>query len=321
MPIMRIPPNFFGIAFGLAGLAEAWRAAGTVLGTPPAVPGAISILAAAVWVVTVAGYAAQGPRQILADLRDPVLAPFVPLAAITGMLLAATLAGYAFAAGRVLVLIFLAVTIAVGGWLTGQWIAGELDQDAVHSGYFLPTVAGGLVGGFAAAQVHLHSIGEASFGIGVVCWFFLGSIVLNRLFFGPTVPPALVPTMAIQLAPPAVAAVAYAALTGRVASPVGYALAGYAVLMVLVQFRLLPLYLKLRYTPGFWAFTFSYAAAATDALGWITRLHPAGAEAYAVAVIAVITAFIAAIAARTVIAVARGQFLPATHGQGRTGEP
>ena len=33
----------------------------------------------------------------------------------------------------------------VGGWLTGQWITGGIDPDAVHPGYFLPTAAGGLM--------------------------------------------------------------------------------------------------------------------------------------------------------------------------------
>jgi hypothetical protein len=31
---MRIPLNFFGISFGLAGLSEAWNAARPLLGTP-----------------------------------------------------------------------------------------------------------------------------------------------------------------------------------------------------------------------------------------------------------------------------------------------
>jgi sugar phosphate permease len=39
----------------------------------------------------------------------------VSLAAITGMLLAAALSGHAFEAERILVVIFLAITIAVGG--------------------------------------------------------------------------------------------------------------------------------------------------------------------------------------------------------------
>ena len=148
---------------------------------------------------------------------------------------------------------------AAGLWnpKTGQWITGDLDRDRVHPGYFLPTVAGGLVGAFAAAQVQQHALAEASFGIGILCWILPGSIVLNQLFLRPGLPPALVPTPAIELAPPVVAGVAYFAMTGDAANFISYALAGYAVLMALVQLRLLPVYARLRFTPGFWAFTFS----------------------------------------------------------------
>lgn len=53
--------------------------------------------------------------------------------------------------------IFLAVT-AYGGWLTGDWIAGEVPQEAAHPGYFLPTVAGGLIGAGAAAVFRMHTL-------------------------------------------------------------------------------------------------------------------------------------------------------------------
>jgi hypothetical protein len=79
----RIPPNLFGVPLGLAGLATAWHAAGAKLGTSPAVPGAIDILAAVVLLILGALYAAQGPRRVLADLRDPVQAPFVAVPTIT----------------------------------------------------------------------------------------------------------------------------------------------------------------------------------------------------------------------------------------------
>jgi tellurite resistance protein len=302
----RVPPNLFGIAFGLVGLGGAWNAASRTLGVSPAVPDAIFLLAAVAWLVLIAGYAAQGPRQLLADLRHPVLAPFVSLAVIVPMILASALATVAFAAGRVLVIVFLAATIAAGGWLTGQWIVGDLGQDSAHPGYFLPTVAGGLIGATVAAQVHLHAIAEASFGIGIVCWLLLGSTILNRLFFRPALPAALVPTLAT------VAGAAYFALTGGATNVVARALGGYVVLMALVQLRLLPVYARLRFTPGFWAFTFSYAAACTDALLWISRERPPGATLYSAFIVLLITAFIAAIAARTVMAAARGQLLPKT---------
>lgn len=254
---------------------------------------------------------------MLADLRDPVLGPFVSLAAITPMILAAALATAALTVGRVLVIVFLAITIALGGWLTGQWIAGDLNQDAAHPGYFLPTVAGGLVAADAAAKVGLHGLGEASFGVGILCWLMLGSLLLNRLFFRSSLPPPLVPTLAIEIAPPVVAGVAYFALHGATVDFAAAALGGYAVLMAVAQLRFAPLYARLRFSPGMWSFTFSYAAAATDALLWIHATRPPGATAYAIVAIALITALIAAIAARTVIAAAHGQLLP----QPRTAEP
>ena len=309
-PGIRIPPNLFGIAFGLAGLAGAWHAAGPLLGVPRAVPATIDAVAAGVWLALVLGYIAQGPRRVLADLRDPVLAPFVPVAAITAMILSASLASYAPGAGRALVILFLSVTIAVGGWLTGQWIAGDLDTDRIHPGYFLPTVAGGLIGAFAAAQVGLHAVAEASFGIGIICWLLLGSIVLNRLFFRRWLPDALVPTLAIELAPPAVAGLAYFALTGGATNLPAAALGGYTALMAVVQLRFLPRYARLKFSPGFWAFTFSYAAATTDALEWITAKKPPAAAACTITLLTALTVLIAAITARTVIAARRGQLFP-----------
>jgi len=310
---LRVPPSLFAIALGLAGLGEAWHAATPALGTPQAVPDAVNILAAVAWLALVTAYAAQGPRQILADLHHPVLAPFVPLAAITAMILAAALARDAFAAARILVIVFLAVAIAAGGWLTGQWTAGDLSQDSAHPGYYLPAVAGGLVGASAAAQVHLHAIAEASFGIGFLCWIILGSIVWNRLFFRSRLPAALLPTLAIELAPPVLAGLAYFALTGGATNFIAAALGGYAVLMALVQLRLLPVYAKLKFTPGFWAFTFPAAAAATFALRWITLEKPPAGTAYAIIVIALLTGLIAAIAARTVFAATQGQLLFGAH--------
>jgi tellurite resistance protein len=307
----RVPPNLFGIALGIAGLAQAWHADVPLLGTSQAVSDALSILDGAIWLVLVGAYLAQGPRIIMADLRDPVLSPFVSASVITAMLLSAALAKDAFTAGRVLVIVFLAVTIALGGWLTGQWMTGGIEPDSVHTGYFLPTAAGGLIGANAAAQVHLHALAEASFGIGVICWVLLGSTILNRLFSRPALPSGLVPTMAIELGVPAVAGSAYFAVAGRTVSLMACVLGGYAVLMAVAQVRLIPVYRRLSFTPGAWTFAFSYAAAASYALEWLAIKKPPGAAGYAIAVIALITAFVSWIAFRTVLLAVRGQLFPA----------
>jgi tellurite resistance protein len=306
----RVPPNLFSIALGMAGLAQAWYAATPLLGTPRVVPDALSVLDAALWLVLVGAYLAQGPRIIMADLRDPVLSPFVSAAALTAMLLAAALARDAFTAGRVLVIVFLAVTVGIGGWLTGQWMTGGIEPDFLHPGYLLPTAAGALIGANAATQVHLHALAEASFGVGVISWVLLGSITFNRLFTRPALPTALVPTMAIELGVPAVAGSAYFAVAGRTVGLVACALGGYAVVMALVQVRLIPVYRRLSFTPGFWSFAFAYAAAVSDAFAWLAIKKPPAATGYAIAVITLLTAFVAWIAFRTMLLTVRGQLFP-----------
>jgi tellurite resistance protein len=306
----RIPPPMFGIAFGLVGLGAAWQAAAKLLDVPLAVPDAIFILAAAVWAILVAGYLAQGPLRVLGDWRDGEIAPFIPLAVIAPMILAVALSRYALSAGRILVVVFLALTVLLGGWLTGEWIYAGVSHDRVHPGYYLPTVAGGFVGAYCAALVHLHAIAEAAFGIGIFCWMLLAALVLNRLMFRPALPRRLVPTLAIQIAPPVIGGVAYFGISGNKINFIAAALGGYAVVMLLVQLRLLPLYARLTFTLGFWSFTFTAAAAAIDALLWLAATRPAGTTGYAAVVLGLVTLLIAAIAVRSVIAIARRQFFP-----------
>jgi tellurite resistance protein len=90
---MRIPPNFFGIAFGLTGLSVAWHTSRAVLGVPVAVSDTIAILAAVVWLVLAGCYLAQGRARIGADLKDPVLAPFLAGAVIAARTMVAIARG------------------------------------------------------------------------------------------------------------------------------------------------------------------------------------------------------------------------------------
>jgi tellurite resistance protein len=80
--------------------------------------------------------------------------------------------------------------------------------------------------------------------------------------------------------------------------------------MVLAQLRLLPAYLRLKFMPSFWAFTFAWAAVVFGAMLWLHAGQPAGWKAYTYIMLAAITLFISAIAGRTVTALTRGQFIP-----------
>ncbi|MET9479659.1 TDT family transporter [Streptomyces sp. NPDC006638] len=309
-----MPLNFFGMGFGLAGLAGCWVTAADQGHVTHAVGNGLLALAAVVWLATVAfylRYVLSKPGALRADLLDPVASPFSSLAVITPMLLASEgLAPQAPTAGKVLVDLFLVLTVLLGGWLTGQWIYGPLELDRLHPGYFLPTVAGGLVAAASAADVGQRRLAEVMLGLGLVCWFILGSMIMARLFFRPMLPTPLLPTLAIEVAPPTVGSVAYFAINGERIDFFAATLAGYALLMVLVQIRLLPAFLRLRYAPSFWAFTFSWAAVVETTLRWNEAGQPSGHTVYTYLLLAAITAFIGAIAVRTVFALARRTLLP-----------
>jgi tellurite resistance protein len=307
----RVPMNLFGIPFGLLGLAGSWQVAAQVAGVPPGVGTALLVLAAAGWVVVIGLYAWRG--RPATDLFDPVAAPFAAPAVIIPMVLAAkAVYPVAPALGTVLFDVFLVLTVLLGGWLTGQWIHQPVQWAQIHPGYFLPTVAGGMLGGAEAVAIGQQRLGEVMFGLGLVCWLMLGTLVLGRLFLGPKLPTPLVPTLAIEVAPAAVTSQAYLALNGHRLDVVAAGLAGYGLLMVVAQLRLIPDYARLRFMPSTWAFTFAWAAVVSVAMEWIDLTRPPGARAYEYALLAAVTVLIGSIAIRTGLAIARRQLLPRT---------
>jgi tellurite resistance protein len=309
--VVRIPPNFFGIALGLAGLAGLWAFAGATFGGPAVVGDALGVLAAVAWVGLTVAYLRQGPRQILADARDATVGPFLAAPVMGAYVLAAgVLEPYAPAAARAIVIAFLVIGLLVSGLLTGQWLTGGLEEETFGPAFFLPGIGIGFVGADAAATVGLHSIAELFFGLGVAAWVLISSVALNRMFFRPRLPPGLIPTMAIELAPAAVAGNAYFLIHPGPPDLLLFSLSGYAAVMVVAQIRLLPLYRTLSFTPGFWSFTFPAANMALFALRWLQLEHPAGGSAYAWVLVAAVTVLVAAIGVRTIVAATHRQLLP-----------
>ena len=311
-----IPLTFFGIPFGLLGLADSWLVAASFGLAPVAIGRVLVAIAVLAWVVVGSAHLrgiASSPRQLSfgAELADPVAGPFVALVVLTPMLAAAdALYPYSHTAGTVVVDVGVASTIVLAGWFTGQWIYGHLELAEVHPGYFLPSVAGGFVASASAALVGQIGLAEMLFGLGLISWIVIGSIVLGRLFLGPPLATPLMPTIAIEVAPAAVATFAAFVIDGQRVDTLVRVLAGYGLLMVVAQVRLLPTFLKLKFMPSFWAFTFAWAAVAFAGLFWLGVTHPTGWRAESYMALGLITAFIGAIAARTVLALYRGQLIP-----------
>lgn len=311
-PRRRLVANLFGIPFGLAGLAQCWTVSAELAHTPSWPGDALWIATGAVWLVTLIAFVTNlsRTRRWREQLADATFAPFMALPFVVAMLLGQALAAHARHLGEGIFAAGLAGVLLFGGWLTSRWILTPAPLERWHPGYFLPTVAGGLLGAGGCAALGSAGPARLMFGYGAVCWLLLGSILLLRLFTVPPLPMALLPTMAIELAPPVVAGNAWFAVNGGRADALALALAGYAVLMALVQVGLAPAYVRVRFSTGTWAFAFSYAAGITVAIRWLSVEHVPDQRGLTYLLLAPITVGIAALASRTAVALARGTLLP-----------
>lgn len=202
------------------------------------------------------------------------------------------------------------LVVLVGAWITGDWIAIDGNIRRWHPGYFLPTAAGGLLAGGASAALSFTTLSRVLFGPGITSFVVLAPIISLRLYDVPSLPPPLLPTIAIELAPPVVAGSSWFAINGGKVDTPAAVLGGLSLLTLLVQFRLIPLYRRAPFGPGFWALSFPFAAAVTYGLHWLAAEHVRSSSAIGYALVGVLTAGFALLAARTVVGLIDGTFLP-----------
>jgi tellurite resistance protein len=302
-PRTRLPLNNLAVAFGLAGLAGIWTVAADLLGAPTVVSTVLWVVVTVVWVGLMVAHAIRGwqTTDTLADqLRHPGQGPIAALLPVVGMLIGVQVHRVESRIGEGIAVFFVVVSAAFAGWMLAHWIDGNLRMENVHGGYFLPTVAGGFIAAGSLAHVGLPALGYCAFAVGMFFWLVIGTLILTRMAVHQELPAPLVPTLAIFVAPPAVGGSAWFALAGVHADLVSMSLAGITVILVLMQIGLLPRYLRLPFSLGFWSFTFPYAAVARLAVEWLGLERPPYWQVYAWAVVLAISAFIVVIAVRTV---------------------
>jgi tellurite resistance protein len=269
-----IPASFFGIVLGIAGLGNAWRVASRIWALPTVIGETISLIGVIVWFVLLALFALKWivtrPAAI-EELAHPVLCCFIGLAGVSTMLAAGAVLPYwrslavlLFGAGAVF-------TLAFAVWRTGNLWQGNRPSEATTAVLYLPLGAGSFVTAITASALGYPDWGQLFLGAGILSSLAIESVLLHRLYTSAPMAPALRPTLGIQLAPPAVAAVAYLSVYPGPPDVVAHVLVGYGLLQALLMIRLLPWILEGGFTIGFWAFTFGATALASASLRLLER--------------------------------------------------
>ncbi|MBI4292666.1 MAG: dicarboxylate transporter/tellurite-resistance protein TehA [Betaproteobacteria bacterium] len=309
----RIPASFFSMVMGIAGLGLAWRAAAVPLRVPIPVGNAIVAAASLLWLALALCYAAKWlrePARARAEWKHAIQGAFVGLLPATLLLLLPAGASYLGVTAKALFFIAAAAQSALGAAMVARWFSETQDPDLATPAWHLAVVAGHLFAANAAASLGYKLTGWGFFGAGVISWLLIESIVFARLMQREPLPPPLRPLIAIELAPPAVIVIAYLALVDGEVDAVALALLGYSLFVGAILLFLARYLTRAPFGPGYWAFTFPFAALSVAA--WRVAVSNASEGAFALALVlfAVANVIVLWVAARTVLALRSGTFMP-----------
>ncbi|HYN68169.1 MAG TPA: SLAC1 anion channel family protein [Ornithinibacter sp.] len=309
--LAHLPVTLFASVMGLGGLSLAWRRAATVWDLPqwPA----LTFLAVGVLVFLVVGTLyvvkwVRHPAAARAELRHPVRMTFAPTLTISVLVLATAgqdvAPALASAVWWVGAIGHLAATVAV---LTAWFSRPDIGPGAVTPAWFIPVV-GNVVTPLAAARLGSVELAWFAFGVGIVFWVGLLPLLLHRvLLHDPPLPAKLLPTIAIFIAPPAVAMLSWQALTGVADGPAVRVLYSAAMVFVVLLLAQAPRLRTVPFALPAWAYTFPLAAASAAAVSMAGARPQVTYDVIAVLMLGGTTVLVLVVAALTVRAAGRRQ--------------
>lgn len=305
----HLPVALFSIIMGTTGLALAWSKAHAVLGAPVLIGEGLRGAASALFLLLLVLYGCKvlrHPQAVRAEMRHPVRVHFFPTVSISLLLLAVAYLESAPEAAWLLwlagVALHLSLTLAIfGSWLHHTHYAIQHANPA----WFIPVV-GNIIVPVAGVRLASPELSWFFFSIGLVFWIVLLTIVLYRLIFHEPLPARLTPTLFILLAPPSVGFIAYTLLVGGV-DGFGRILYYTALFLALLLASNAMRFLRVPFYISSWAYSFPLAALTLATLIMGTHLPYPFFLWLGLGLLTLLTAVVAALAVRTLIAVGRGE--------------
>ena len=307
--LQYFPVTLFSSVMGIGGLSLAWRRAAKVWALPSWPSQVLFWVALAVFVLVAVLYAAKWarfPGAAWAEIQHPVRMTFVPTVTISVLILAtagqdllptaARIAWWLGAVGH------LVLTVAV---LTAWFSRADVIHSHVTPAWFIPIV-GNVVTPLAAPTLGSVEVGWLAFGVGIVFWLGLLPLLLERvLLHDQPLPEKLLPTIAIFIAPPAVALLSWQSLTGAVDDPVGRILFAAAMMFTVLLFAQAARLRAIPFALPYWAYSFPLAAASVAAIAMAKARGNLGYDVVGAVLLGVTTVVVLVVGALTLRGVAR----------------
>lgn len=272
--LAHFPISMFAITMGLSGLTIASHKMEWFFGSNSGVFIGLAYGTLIIYLAILATYTLKSlsyPQAVLADWNHPLKIAFFPAASISLLLLGAAffpisqnLSFFLWATGTFFQF-FLSMAI-VNSWINHP------RYEIVHSTptWFIPLV-GNIIVPIVGVEHAPVDVSWFFFAWGLLFWFILLTLIMNRLVFHNPLPDKLLPTIFIFLAPPSIGFISYIQLTGEldVFARLMYYWAGFFFLLVTCQINR---FVRLQFSMAWWAYTFPLAAfcSATHIMGTFT---------------------------------------------------
>lgn len=302
-----MPLPLFASVMGTCGLGLVWHVVEHRWQLQPVVSTSLTVLAAGLLVVLLASYGFKTLRyrdKVMKELRNPVRINFLPAISINLILLGILSRPWLEGISNALWMVGAALQLVLTITIVTIWLNSERPPNSLNPAWFIPAV-GNILIPVASVPAGYLITGWFFFSVGLFYWIILGTIVFYRLVIGDALEKPMRPTLAILMAPPAVAFLAWLQL-GSGLGGVGMVLYFIALLNFLLLIPQVPGFLKLPFFPSWWAYTFPLAAFTVATFRFADASGAVG-DPILIGLAMLATVVIATVAARTLLAVKRGE--------------
>lgn len=311
------PASFFAMTLGLAETGNAWRLASPVWGLPPLVGELLqgcAVLSFAWWLALYVNKWMRHREAAVAEARDPVQSAFLALIPESVILVALAAHPYDDGAARLLFWTGSAANLVYGAWRLSRLWTQDHQPAQLAPPLFLTFTASVLVNALVAGLIGYVTVGWMLFGIGVVSWVVMDSVIAQQLATGGLAARTR-NFMDIYMAPSVVALAAYQVLGGVDTSPaLSLALTGYALFLALALAMAWRWLREQAFAAGYWAYTFGVATLAQGLLLlMVERTHDPVLNGVAIVVFGVSLLLTASVAVGSVRLFVRGAYYPPKH--------
>jgi tellurite resistance protein len=209
-PLQYLMPGWFAIVMGWCGLALAWHRA-QALGEMATAVSLVIGAAALLLFMLLGGLTLLRLRRhahaVHEDLAHPVRHAFfaaIPISVLLLVTLTVAHFGPQLPGLGALWLLGSLLQLGVTLWVLARWLrAGEWNWAGITPVLFIPVV-GNVLAPLAGVPLGYVAWSTAQLGIGLLFWPVLAVLVIVRIAQGGMLPPRLLPTLFIFVAPPAV---------------------------------------------------------------------------------------------------------------------